>query len=298
MTAMMLAPIQLGSTIVYLARFSAVAALQALREHGISLLFGVPSMMAAIAHLKNAAPDDFKSIYAMITGGEPLPAALREAFLARFGVRLLEGYGLTETSPVVALNVPQDYRDGSVGKLVPGVQVRIADDDGNALPPDQIGEIWIKGPMVMKGYYQLPQETAAALTADGFFKTGDLGTLDAEGYLHITGRKKEMISVAGEKAYPREIEDVILRHPAVADAAVLGKQDASRGEVVVAFVIPRTEQSVKPEEIRDHCRAQGLAQWKCPREVHVVNELPRSPTGKVLKRELAEQLGRMSQERR
>jgi long-chain acyl-CoA synthetase len=128
------------------------------------------------------------------------------------------------------------------------------------------------------------------LTPDGFFKTGDLGTIDADGFLHITGRKKEMIIVSGEKASPREIEDTLLRHPAVADAAVLGKKDPARGEIVVAFVIPKEGQTIAPDQLRDFCRDQGLAQWKCPREVRIVPDMPRSPTGKVLKRVLAEQL--------
>jgi long-chain acyl-CoA synthetase len=290
MTAMMLAPIQLGATIIYLARFSAVAALNAVREHGVSLMFGVPSMFGAIAHLKNASADDFKSIYAMISGAEPLPTALREGFKQRFGVTLYEGYGLTETSPVVTLNVPHDNRPGSVGRAVPGVEIKIVGDDGNPALAEQSGEIWLKGPMVMKGYHNLPKETAEALTSDGYFKTGDLGKVDADGYLHITGRKKELIIVAGEKAVPREIEDVLLKHPAVAEAAVVGKKDASRGEVVVAFVIAKEGQTIKPEELRDFARNQGLAQWKCPREITVVTDLPRSPTGKVLKRVLVEQV--------
>jgi len=289
-TAMMLAPIQLGATIFYIARFSAVATVQAIREHQASLVFGVPSMFATLLHLKNAAPEDFRSIYAMITGGEPLPQSLAQAFEQRFGVPLYEGYGLSETSPVVALNVPQEHRPGSVGKPVPGMQVRIADETGNPLPPEQTGEVWLKGPMVMKGYYNLPQETAAALTTDGYFKTGDLGKLDRDGFLYITGRKKEMISIAGEKVYPREIEDVLLGHPAIAEAAVLGKKDPARGEVIAAFVRPKPEQTIQADQVRDFCRQEGLAQWKCPREVIIVEDFPRSATGKVLKRVLLEQI--------
>jgi len=239
MTAMMLAPIQLGAPVVYIARFSPVAAMNAIREHRISLMFGVPSMFAAIAHLKGAAPEDFKQLYAIITGGEPLAAALREKFLERFNVPLLEGYGLTETSPAISLNVPQVMRPGSVGKPLPSVELKITDENGQALPLGQIGEIWVKGPMVMKGYYNLPDATAAAMTSDGYFKTGDLGKLDSDGFLFITGRKKDMIIVAGEKVFPREVEDVLMRHPTVAEAAVIGKKDASRGEVVVAFVTAR-----------------------------------------------------------
>ena len=145
----------------------------------------------------------------------------------------------------------------------------------------------MRGPMIMKGYYQLPKETAEAITPGGFFKSGDLGHLDADGYLHVTGRKKELIIVAGEKAVPREIEDVLMRHPAVADAAVVGKPDPSRGEVVVAFVILKEGEQATPDQLRDFCRGQNLIAWKVPKEVTIVDDLPRSPTGKVLKRELS-----------
>jgi long-chain acyl-CoA synthetase len=284
MTAMMLAPVQLGAKIIYMARFSAPGAVEAIKKHEVSLVFGVPSMFGAIARLKSATPDDFQSIYAMICGGEPLNPVLREQFKARFGVDLLEGYGLTETSPVVALNTPAEHRPGSVGKTLPGVEVKIAGEDGQALPVGQDGEIWLRGPMVMTGYYQLPQATAESLTIDGFFKTGDIGKLDTDGYLYITGRKKEMIIVSGEKAVPREIEEVLMRHPAVAEAAVVGKKDPSRGEVVVAFVQLKEDQTAQENELRDFCRQQGLVAWKCPREVTILTDLPRSPTGKVLKR--------------
>lgn len=289
-TAMMLAPIQLGAILIYLARFSPVATVNAIREHKASLIFGTPSMFGAIARLKDAKPEDFASIYAMITGAEPLPAALRQAFQSRFGVTLYEGYGMTETSPVISLNVPQSILPGSVGKPIPGAQIRIADENGQALPVGQVGEIWVKGPMVMKGYHNLPEETRATLTADGYLKTGDLGQMDSNGFLFVTGRKKEMIIIAGEKAYPREIEETLLRHPGVAEAAVMGKKDPSRGEVIVAFVSPREGQALAADQLRDFCRDQGLAQWKCPREVIVLPELPKSPTGKIVKRELAESL--------
>jgi long-chain acyl-CoA synthetase len=290
MTAMMLAPIQLGANVMYLARFSPVAALKAIREHGASLMFGVPSMYGAMFRLKDAGPADFKNIYAMLSGGEPLPAALREAFEQRFGLPLLEGYGLTETSPVVSLNTPQQKRPGSVGKMVPTARVRIVDDNGVDVPSGGIGEVWLGGPMIMKGYHNLPKETAEALTPDGFFKTGDLGKVDADGFLFITGRKKEMIIVAGEKAYPREIEDTLLAHGGVSEAAVFGKKDPSRGEVIVACVIPKEGQTITPEGLRDFCRSHGLAQWKVPRQIQIVSDFPRSPTGKVLKRTLAEQV--------
>jgi long-chain acyl-CoA synthetase len=288
--AMLLAPMQLGSKVIYMARFSAVGVLHAIREHKASIMMGVPSMYGAMLRLKDAGPADFAHMYAIISGAEPLPETIREAFLKRFGKPIFEGYGLTETSPAVNFNTPSQHRPGSVGRSIPGAQVKITDEQGNAVPTGEIGEVWLKGPMIMKGYWNMPEETANVLTRDRFFKTGDLGKLDADGYLYITGRKKDMIIVAGEKAFPREIEDVLMRHPTVAEAAVVGKKDASRGEVVVACVTAREGQALKVDELKEHCKQQGLPLWKTPREVHVVEDLPRSPTGKILKRELAEKV--------
>jgi long-chain acyl-CoA synthetase len=245
--------------------------------------------------MESATPEDFKPMFAMISGGEPLPPTIREGFRERFGAPIYEGYGLTETSPVVAVNTPSANRPGSVGKAVPGCEIRIADEHGQPLGTDQIGEVWLKGPMIMKGYYHLPKETADVLNADGYFKTGDLGKLDADGYLYITGRRKELIIVAGEKVTPREVEDVIAKHAGVAEVAVVGKKDESRGEVVAAFIVPHKDAQVKPDEVRSFCRDHGLVQWKIPREVVVVPDLPRSPTGKVLKRQLADQLNAAAQ---
>jgi long-chain acyl-CoA synthetase len=288
LTGSMLGPIQLGAQAVYISRFSPVAMLHAIRDHQLSIVFGVPAMMGALLHLKNASPDDFKSIFAMITGGDALPQTLREGFKQRFGVQLLEGYGLTETSPVVSLNTPKMSRPGSVGKMVPGASAKIVDDDGNAVPTGKEGEVWLKGPMIMKGYYNLPTETGDVLTADGYFKTGDLGKFDEDGYLYITGRKKDLVIVAGEKAVPREIEDTLMKHPAVAEAAVVGKKDPSRGQVVVAFITLKPGHTVSEDDLREFARTENLATFKVPREVYIVEELPRSPTGKVLKRVLAE----------
>jgi long-chain acyl-CoA synthetase len=290
MLATMIAPIQLGAMTVFIGRFSPVATIKAIREHGVSVMVAVPSMYGALARLKDAGPADVQTLYAPLSGGEPLPANIRDGFLQKFHKHIMEGYGLTETIGPVTVNIPQAHRPGSVGRPMPGVIIKITDDDGNALPQGQAGEVWLKGPMIMKGYFNLPNETADALTTDGFFKSGDLGMLDEQGYLHITGRKKDLIIVAGEKAVPREIEEALMTHPAVAEAAVMGKKDPSRGEVVVAFVVAREGQSVKPDELRETCRAKGLAPFKVPREIIFVAEFPRSPTGKVLKRVLAEQL--------
>ncbi|MCC6239120.1 MAG: AMP-binding protein [Phycisphaerales bacterium] len=287
LTATLLAPIQLGASSVYLARFSPVAALEAIRKYQIGLVFGVPSMFGAMANLKNITPEDFASIYAIISGGEPLSGAVREEFAQRTGQSLHEGYGLTETCGPIAFNTPHAHKQGSVGQLLPGCSARFVDDDGHDVPAGHSGEIWLKGPLVFKGYHNLPELTQQALTADGYFKTGDLGRTDEQGFLYITGRKKDLIAVAGEKVAPREIEEVLMKHPAVAEAAVVGKKDASRGEVVVAFVIAHDQQAIDPQILRDFCRQHGLPNWKLPREIFINSELPRSPTGKVLKRELS-----------
>ena len=288
--ATMLAPMRLGAMVVYIGRFSPVATIKAIREHKISVMAAVPSMYGALARLKDSTPADVQTLYAPLSGGEPLPVNVREAFLHKYNKHIMEGYGLTETIGPVAVNVPHAHRPGSVGKPMPQVTVKITDDNGNALPVGQTGEVWLKGPMIMKGYFNLPKETAEVLTADGYFKSGDLGQLDDNGYLYITGRKKDLIIVAGEKAVPREIEEALMSHPAIAEAAVVGKKDSSRGEIVVAFIVLKEGMNATSDQLRETCRSSGLASFKVPREVFYVKELPHSPTGKVLKRILIEQL--------
>lgn len=288
--ATMIAPVTLGACTRYIARFSPVATYKAIRDHKVSVMGAVPSMYGALLRLKDAPAEDFASLYAPISGGEPLPSTVREGFLQKFGKHLMEGYGLTETCGPVCFNAPHSHKPGTVGKAVPNAEIRITDENGQGVPSGQVGEVWLRGPMIMQGYHNLPNETFACLTPDGYFKTGDLGTLDADGFLTITGRKKEMIIVAGEKVYPREVEELIAQHPGVAEVAVLGKKDESRGEIVVAFIVPREGHTLTEDAIRDFCREKGLINWKTPREVFLVPSLPVSPTGKVLKRVLAEQL--------
>ena len=286
--ATLIAPTVLGSKTVYIARFSPVATLNAIRQHKISIVAAVPSMYGAIIRLKDAKPEDFSQMYAAISGGEPLAANIREAFTSKFNIPIYEGYGLTETIGPIAFNVPGHIKPGSVGRLIPNANCQILDDNNQPLGPNQDGEITLKGPMVMRGYFNLPKETEAAFTPDGHFRSGDLGHIDDDGYLFVTGRKKDLIIVAGEKAVPREIEDILNQHESVAEAAVVGKKDPSRGEVVVAYVIAKEGQTVKADELREFGRSHGLPQWKIPKEITVVEDLPRTPTGKVLKRVLVE----------
>ena len=288
----LLIPVTMGVKTVYTARFNPSQTVKLVRDHGVTVMAAVPTMYGVIARLKSATPEDFATMYAAATGGEPLPSAVREGFKARFGVDLMEGYGLTETCGPIAANSPHHHRAGSVGRLLPGATLTLIDDDGSDLPPapDAVGEVCFGGPTVMRGYHGLPDATAAAFSAsDGskYFRTGDLGRVDADGYLHLTGRKKDLVIVGGEKVHPREVEEAIARHPDVAAVAVIGRPDESRGEKVVAFVVPAEGKSVDANAVREFLRGGGMVGWKLPKDVHAVDALPLSPTGKVLKRELA-----------
>lgn len=284
-----LVPLMLGCKVIYQARFSPVAVFEAFEKYGCEVLVAVPTMFSVLAAAKSARPDSLKTLRYAISGGEPLPVTLIHAFQEKFGVTLMEGFGLTETSPIVAISVPWAHKFGSVGKIIPKMQARIVADDGRDLGANEDGELWLKGPNVMKGYYRREDLTAEVMTPDGWFKTGDIARLDEEGFLFITGRKKDMIIMAGEKLFPREIEDVLKQHPAVLHAAAIGVKDAQRGEAPVAFVQlkPDLEEQEKPSasDLRAFVR-EKIAPYKTPREVYFIEEMPRSGTGKILKREL------------
>ena len=217
--------------------------------------------------------------------GEALPPTVREQFLDRFGVEIHEGYGLTETSPAAHISLPWASKLGTVGQALPEVETRIVDPSGTVVPAGQDGEVQLRGPNVMRGYHGMPEATAKVLDADGWFRTGDMGQLDADGYLSITGRIKEMLIVGGENVFPREIESVLEAHPDVEACGVIGRSDDKRGEVPVAFVELRDDSSLSPAELRSWA-GERLAPYQCPREVLVVESLPRNPTGKVQRREL------------
>ncbi len=290
LTANVLVPAVLGASVYALPRFQPLAAIKAVRDERISVVMAIPSMYAAMLRTKDAPDDAFASIYLAISGGEPLPDAVARGFENRFGVKLVQGYGLTETSPVLSLCAPHAWRDGSVGRMIPGVDCRIVDERDRPVARGEQGEILVSGHCVMKGYYQRPDETAAVIDSKGWFRTGDIGRLDEDGFLYITGRKKEMIIVGGENVFPREIEDVLLEHPQVASAGVIGVDDAGRGEVPVAFVTltgHADTTAVSEQDLRNFAR-RSLASYKVPRRVRIADELPTGPTGKVLRRRLRE----------
>jgi long-chain acyl-CoA synthetase len=289
LTALLLIPVALGSPVFYIPRFQPLAVLDAIREHRSSIAIMVASMFAAMLRAKRGGRDDLASVEYPISGGEALSNTIFEQFKDRFGIEILQGYGMTEASPIVSLNVPWSNRLGTVGQPIPGVSVAAFDDHDRQQAAGTVGELWIRGPIVMQGYYHKEAETREVITADGWYKTGDMGTVDADGYITITGRKKEMIIVGGENVYPREVETVLEQHSAVSEAAVIGQMDPSRGEVVVAFVTPAEGQELSEMALRDFCRGR-IAGYKIPRRIIMSDNLPRGPTGKILKRRLGELL--------
>jgi long-chain acyl-CoA synthetase len=275
----------LGTRAVLLRWFTTEGVLRAIQEYRVQQMAGVPTMFVHLLNHPEADGFDTSSMRAWGSGAAALPVEIVEPFEKRFGGRLLEGYGLTEASPVVSTHRYSGVRKlGSVGQPLPGVEVRIVDDAGRRLPVGEIGEVCVRGPNVMLGYYRLPDETARVLR-DGWLHTGDVGRLDDDGYLYIVERKKDLIIRGGLNVYPREVEDVLYAHPAVAEAAVVGVPDPVMGEEGCAFVVLRGGAATSPDALIAFCQ-ERLAKFKCPREVRVVDALPKSPIGKVLRKEL------------
>jgi len=294
MTVLTLLPLTFGLKAVYTARFVPQKIVKLMRDHRPTIFVAIPSMYAALLSIKDATPEDFASLKFIVSGGEPLPDAVATRFYERFGKRINEGYGLTESSPVTNWCRPDEHRPHSVGRALPRIIERIVDPaTGRDMPPNADGEVWIKGPNIMRGYYGLPAETAKALSPDGYLRTGDMGRLDPDGHLYITGRIKEMLIIGGENVFPREIEEVLDRHPSINASGVVGLHDHMRGEVPVAFVELREGEAFDRQSVLNHCRA-NLAGYKVPAEIRVLEQLPRNPTGKIMRRELKAMLAQKS----
>jgi len=293
LTALTLLPLYIGSKVVYSARFNPPQIVRLIKKHQPEVFMAVPSMYGAILKVKKANADDFKSIRMAVSGGEPLSDATYEAIKERFDIGLLEGYGLTETAPVAHWSTPTRTKRHSVGTPIPCVKQLIVDENDQPLPANGEGEILLAGPNVMQGYFELPKQTAEVFVdlpvpegkTTRFFRTGDIGRVDEDGFLYITGRKKEMLIIGGENVFPREIEEVLNRHASVSDSAVIGKMDGMRGEVPIAFIERAEGAAFDDKELRTWCR-DNLANYKVPREIRVVDELPRNPTGKIMRRKL------------
>jgi long-chain acyl-CoA synthetase len=289
LTVLTLLPLAVGCKAVYTARFVPRKIITLAREHRPSVLVAIPSMYGALRSVKEASREDFASLRFVVSGGEPLPQAVADGFFERFERRISEGYGLTETSPVTNWCLPHEWRPRSVGRTVPGVDERIIAPDGSEAARGSDGEVRIKGPNVMAGYWNLPDESRAVFDERGYFRTGDMGRIDADGHLYITGRIKEMLIIGGENVFPREIEEVLDRHESVKASAVIGVRDESRGETPVAFVELRDGACFDENALRAWCRAH-LAQFKVPRDLRVRDALPRNATGKIMRRALAAEL--------
>ncbi len=279
-----LVPLLLGATVYYLPRFATTTVVNLIAEQKIDTFITIASMFGALAGAKSVRREQLESLQLAVSGGEPLPTQVADAFQQRFGVTIYEGYGMTEASPVVSLNTRRALRLGSVGHPLPGVSVVAVDEEGRELPAGRDGELVVRGHCVMQGYRNQPELTARTI-CDGALFTGDVGHVDADGFVFITGRAKDMMIVGGENVFPIEIEMVLLDHPAVAEVAVIGTPDKLRGEMPVAFVLLRTDVVADESELRSFCRSR-LAGYKVPRRVTIADKLPRGPTGKILKRAL------------
>jgi long-chain acyl-CoA synthetase len=275
----------LGTRSALLRWFNPEEVLKAIQEFRAEAMSGVPTMFVYLLNYPGASAYDTSTMRAWGSGAAPLPVELVEPFERRFGGKLLEGYGLTEASPVVSAHRLSGVRKlGSVGQPIPGVTVSIRDDDDRALPTDEVGEVCVQGPNVMLGYYRNPEETAKTIRG-GWLRTGDMGRLDADNYLYIVERKKDLIIRGGFNIYPRDVEEALYAFPAVAEAAAIGLPDTLMGEEVVAFVVLKPGQAATADEVAGFCQTR-LARYKCPKEIRFVDALPKSPVGKILRKEL------------
>jgi long-chain acyl-CoA synthetase len=275
-----------GAMVTMLPRFDPEKALEILERDGVTVFQGVPTMYNGMLHADGADSADASTLRLCMSGGAAIPVELIRGFEDKFGCAILEGYGLSETSPVASFNQPDKPRKaGSIGTPIEGVEMAIWDDDGNEVPQGEVGEIVIRGHNVMKGYWDKPDATEQAITDDGWFKTGDIAKVDEDGYFFIVDRKKDMIIRGGYNVYPREIEEVLYEHPAVQEAAVVGVPDEALGEEVGAAVVLCKGESVGADELKAYIKEQ-VAAYKYPRKIWFVDELPKGPTGKILKREI------------
>jgi long-chain acyl-CoA synthetase len=275
-----------GGTVTLLPRFDAGRALEIVERDRVTIFMGVPTMYNALLNHPERERFDVSSLEVCVSGGASLPVELLHGFEEAFDCTILEGYGLSETSPVASFNHPGAVRKpGSIGTPVDGVELKLAGPDGDDVPPGEVGEILIRGHNVMKGYWRKPEATAAAISADGWFASGDLARMDEDGYFFIVDRKKDLIIRGGYNVYPREIEEILYSHPAVREVAVVGVPHPELGEEIGAAVALKPGAEATVEELRDFVKEQ-IAAYKYPRLVWFVDELPKTATGKILKREI------------
>jgi long-chain acyl-CoA synthetase len=289
LTVNMLAVVMLGATAVIQAKLDLEEFLKANEKYRATLISGAPALHYLLVHDPRTANHDLSSWKVAMSGSAPLPVEVLKKFEEKFKIPMVEAYGLTEVTTAATANPVWGIRKpGSVGLPFKELEVKIFDEQDRAVPTGEVGEIVIRGPAVMKGYYNNPEATAETLK-DGWLHTGDLGKKDEDGYIYILDRKKDMIICSGYNVYPREIEELLHTHPAVLEAAVIGIPDPKRGESPMAFVIPKPDRKVIEEELIQFCK-ENLANYKVIKAVKFVDEFPRNPNRKVLKRELREML--------
>ncbi|MFP7199900.1 long-chain-fatty-acid--CoA ligase [Lysinibacillus halotolerans] len=289
MTTVLLLSVLKGNKMVLLPKFDVEQTLKAIEKQKATLFPGAPTMYIGILNYQDLEKYNLSSIKACLSGSAPLPAEVQEKFEKLTGGKLVEGYGLTETSPVTHANFIWDKRvKGSIGVPWPDTEAAIIrSSDGELLPPGEVGEIAIKGPQVMKGYWNRPEDTAMSFV-NGWFLTGDIGYMDNDGYFYVVDRKKDIIIAGGFNIYPREVEEVLYEHEAIQECVVAGIPDAYRGETVKAYIVLREGKNVTEEELNKYCR-EHLAAFKVPRQYEFRKELPKTTVGKILRRSLVEE---------
>jgi long-chain acyl-CoA synthetase len=275
--------LSVGGSVLMIERFDPQSALEAVVNHGVTVISGAPTMWSAWASFPDTPPDAFAQVRLATSGAAKLDPAVRRAVAERFSLDLTEGYGLTEASPVVSSGMGLGAPDGSIGVPLPGVAVRLVDPDGQDSLVGDPGEIWVKGDNVFAGYWNDPEATSATITPDGWLRTGDIAVVDDDGFLFLVDRAKDLIIVSGFNVFPAEVEEVIATHPAVEEVAVIGVPHPHSGEAVKAYVVTREGRSVDEDDIIRHAEAQ-LARYKAPAKVMFVDEIPHSATGKVLRK--------------
>lgn len=289
LTVALNAPIMNGGTVIIVPRFSPGEIFEIVKKHEATVFAGVPTMYNFLLQFPNANEEDLKSLKLCISGGASMPVALLKSFEKKFQVAVSEGYGLSEASPVTCFNpLNRPRKPGSIGTSIINVENKVVDELGNEVPVGEVGELVVRGPNVMRGYYKMPEESVHTIR-DGWLFTGDLARMDDEGYFYIVDRKKDMIIVGGFNVYPREVEEVLYSHPSVLEVAVVGVPDQNFGETVRSFVVTKPDQTVTEEELISFC-AEHLAKYKIPSMIEFLEELPKNTTGKILRRALKDKL--------
>jgi long-chain acyl-CoA synthetase len=284
-TVGMNASLRVGACLTLVPKFDPGEALETMQRDRVTHFYGVPTMFGALLHHPERERFDTSSLRTCITGGASMPVEVLRGFEEAFGCVVLEGYGLSETSPVACSNHPERERKaGSIGTPIEGVEMRIVDEDDAPVEQGEVGEIVIRGHNIMKGYWQRPDATEEAMRG-GWFHSGDMGRTDEDGYFYIVDRKKDLIIRGGYNIYPREVEEVLYEHPKIREAAVLGVPHDEWGEEIGAAVVPHEGEELSPEEVSSYVK-ERIAAYKYPRVVWFLDELPKGPTGKILKREI------------